>query len=106
MMILVCFSFFLLGFIYGLRGCMLDCPSPSLKIHCQLVHQLTTHPPQKIFLPWLLAACQGSLCIHSAEMRCSSWEFSDHSLCGSPLTSVVIFVEAQPDCRANTRLLI
>lgn len=63
-------------------------------------------PPQKNFLPWLLAACQGSLCIHSAEMRCSSWEFSDHSLCGSPLTSVVIFVEAQPDCRANTRLLI
>lgn len=95
MMILVCFlSFsrgFLRGFVYGLRGWMLDCPCPSLKLYCQLVDQLTTALPSK-FGPGFWQPAWDLFAPTLQQYRAAVGEFSQETIvCVAPLHFTRLF---------------
>ena len=95
MMILVCFlSFsrgFLRGFVYGLRGWMLDCPCPSLKLYCQLVDQLTTALPSK-FGPGSWQPAWDLFAPTLQQYRAAVGEFSRETIvCVAPLHFTRLF---------------
>lgn len=83
---------------------MLDCPSPSKAFLSACV---SANSSPKMFCPGSWQHAMNLFCTHSAEMRCRSWEFSRVTLvCAAPLYLSRHFFGAQPDCLADTRLLI
>lgn len=83
---------------------MLDCPSPSKAFLSACV---SANSSPKMLCPGSWQHAMNLFCTHSAEMRCRSWEFSRVTLvCAAPLYLSRHFFGAQPDCLADTRLLV